>query len=328
MKNTPLISIILPIYNVEKYLSKCLDSIIHQTYENLEIILVDDGSTDACPEICDKYAKQDSRIKVIHQENMDVSGARNTGLANVSGEYISFIDPDDYVAKDYIGYLFQLLKDNQCDMAICGMTFVYEDGASKTKINSIETEILNSFDALEFMLYQKKINNSPCAKLYKRELFDGIIYPLNKRYEDLGTTYKLIMKCNTIVIGNQPYYYYFQSKNSIVRSEFNSKTLDILDMVYQLEKDVLKVYPNLINAVQSRILNANFFVIRQLPKKKYKNEYYKIKENIKLTRIDVLKDPKSRLKTKLGILVSFFGISMLKLFYSLLNRVYFVKKLD
>lgn len=328
MEEKPLISILLPIYNVEKFLPKCLNSILCQTYEKLEIILVDDGSPDNCATICDEYAKKDSRIKVIHQENMDVSGARNTALKAAKGNFITFVDPDDYVDKEYIKYLYEILKKNNCDISTCGETFVYEDGTLKSHHEEEKCEIYTSYEALELMLYQKKVNNSPCGKLYKRELFKNIWYPLGKRYEDLGTTYKLFLNARNIAVGNKPYYYYFQSVNSIVRSTFNTKTLDIIEMAEQMERDILKIYPEFQSALQSRVLNAHFFIIRQLPKKKFPSEYKKSKEYIKKNRFKVLKNPKVRLKTKLGILISYLGIGTLKKFYNLLNRVYFVKKLD
>ena len=161
-----LISVILPIYNVEKYLEKCLKSVINQTYKNLEIILVDDGSKDNSPQICDEYAVKDKRIVVIHKSNGGLSDARNAGIEIAKGKYITLIDSDDYVEKDYVQFLYQLIKENNAEMSICSHTVLYTNGTRIEKETG-EHLVLDPKTTLEKILYDEGIDLSAWAKMYK-----------------------------------------------------------------------------------------------------------------------------------------------------------------
>ena len=194
-----LITVVVPIYKVEKYLEKCIDSIIKQTYENLEIILVDDGSPDKCPQICDEYAKKDSRIKVIHKKNGGLSDARNAGIDIAKGEYITFVDSDDYIEKDYVEVLYDSIKENDSDMAIGSHKVIYENGTILNKETG-EKSVLDAKTVLERILYDENIDLSAWAKLYKTELFEEIRYPKGRVFEDAATTYKLVDKSKKISI--------------------------------------------------------------------------------------------------------------------------------
>ena len=165
------VSIIIPIYNVEKYLRKCVDSVICQTYKNLEIILVDDGSPDSCPEICDSYVDLDSRIKVIHKQNGGLSDARNTGIDMSSGEYITFVDSDDYIENDMIEILISTLEENHCDISTCNNLIVHSDNIVTIAPEQNITRILATENALENLFYKKDISVMATAKLYKKSLF-------------------------------------------------------------------------------------------------------------------------------------------------------------
>ena len=176
------------------------------------------------------------------------------------------------------------------------------------------------------MLYQVKINNSAWGKLYKKELFKNISFPDGLYYEDLATTYKLFLKSKKIALNNLPYYYYLQRNDSISK-QFSPKTFDILKVVYLMQKD-LTDYPILENAVKSRVLNAEYFVLRQLPKKQYKKEFEQIKKSIKEKRGYVLFDKEVRLKTKIGIVISYFSFSIIPFIYKVLGNHYFLKKLN
>ena len=205
-----LISVIIPVYNVEKYIEKCIYSVINQTYKNIEIILVDDGSTDISGKICDDFEKKDYRIKVIHKKNGGLSDARNVGIDVSTGKYIVFIDSDDYVDKKHIEYLYNMITKNNADISICQFNIVYENSDIQitdfTKKDTIK--IFDNKKALETMLYNKKFCNSACTKMYKKELFDDIRFPIGKLYEDLGTTYKLIEKTTKVVLGQRTTYNY------------------------------------------------------------------------------------------------------------------------
>lgn len=213
------ISVIVPIYNVEKYLDRCIQSIINQTYRNLEIILVDDGSTDNCSNICDKYAKRDDRIKVIHKKNGGLADARNKGLEIITGEYVGFIDSDDYIDKDMYEYLYSLIQKNNADISICGKYIVYEDGRKIGTNKESDLAILDSKQALIQLNSFSFFNMSVCDKLYKRKIVSGIEFPFGKKSEDYFVTYQYFARAKKIVASKQPKYYYFQRSNSISRGK-------------------------------------------------------------------------------------------------------------
>ena len=222
MVDKDLITVVVPVYNVEKYIKKCIDSIINQTYKNIEIILVNDGSTDNSGKICNDYAKKDCRIKVIHKENGGLSDARNFGIENTTGKYITFVDSDDYIEIDYVEYLYNLVVKNKVDISICSM-FI---DSTKKHINQGKKFKDNIFDTkkcYEYMLLEKGFTISAPAKLYLSELFRDIKYPTGMLCEDNGTTYKLIAKCDRIAYGCQSKYHYVAREDSIMRSTFNPK---------------------------------------------------------------------------------------------------------
>ncbi len=233
-KNNPLISIIVPVYKVEQYLHTCVDSVLMQTYTNWELILVDDGSPDNCPTICDKYAAQDNRIKVIHKENGGLSSARNSGLNISTGDYISFLDSDDFWHKDYLAILLNICIKYDADIAQCnfirGTEILFPVIEKKNK--------LKIFDNHSIFLkgYAKII---VCAKLYKRQLFDGIRMPEGKINEDDYTTWKLYFKAKKILVTDQALYYYTVNKNSIMANQLKKPRLDFVE-AYEERIDFFK----------------------------------------------------------------------------------------
>ena len=164
----PLISVIVPIYNVEKYLDRCVDSIINQTYKNLEIILVDDGSPDNCPQMCDDYAKKDSRIKVVHKENGGLSDARNVGMEVATGEYVSFIDSDDYISLDFYETLLETIVDNDSDIVECGVVKFYEDNSFDKYSDDLKVTNYDTVDGLEGLINENPFKQHVWNKLYNQ----------------------------------------------------------------------------------------------------------------------------------------------------------------
>lgn len=230
-----LISIIIPIYNVEKYLKHCINSVIRQTYSNIEIILVDDGSTDNCRKICDDFKILDSRVKVIHKENGGLSDARNIGIDNSSGKYIAFLDSDDYISKYYIEVLYNSLINNESDLSECDYLEVDNDNEEiNLNINNMNRYTYN-YTGIEMLnnLYSTDavINVIACNKLYKKELFDNIRYPKGKIHEDEATTYKIFYKIKKATIVRVKLYFYRKNPNSITRKEFNLNRLVILEIL-------------------------------------------------------------------------------------------------
>ncbi|MBP3817726.1 MAG: glycosyltransferase [Butyrivibrio sp.] len=216
-----IISVIVPIYKVEKYINRCIDSITNQTYKNLDIILVDDGSPDLCGKICDEYADKDSRIRVIHKENGGLSSARNVALDDLKGNWVVCVDSDDYVHPDMIRRLHRAACDNNAEIAICSH---YEERGERLFINSrIEDEVIvwDKKSALTKLIYDEEVKNYAWGKIYKSSLFDGVRYPDGRNYEDIATTYLLFDKAERIVKIPDYLYYYLIREDGI---SFNNST--------------------------------------------------------------------------------------------------------
>jgi len=233
LEGEPLISVVVPIYNVEQYLEKCINSIRNQTYKNLEIILVNDGSTDNCGTICDQYASIDSRIKVIHKKNGGLSDARNKGIDIAKGDFLAFIDSDDTVMSEMMEKLYKRIETDQSDMAFCGYLRINQDGIIVESV-TLPDMTLSGFDALKTSYANKGVLYTVAwNKLYKRKLFETIRYPLGKYHEDEFTTYRVIDQCETISIINDALYLYVQRENSITGEAFSVRRLDGIEASYE-----------------------------------------------------------------------------------------------
>ncbi len=236
----PLISVIVPVYNVAKILERCINSIRQQIYPNLEIILVDDGSTDMSGTFCDVFAKQDQRIKVIHQPNQGLSMARNAGLKLATGKWVTFVDSDDTIHPDMIDLLHRLCYQNKTKMSICGFYEVKAEGTGSLKPHQPSQErVLTTVECLKAMLCEEGFSMSAWGKLYARELFDLVEFPPHRLYEDVGTTYKLVLQCDHIAVSNAEYYNYYQTPGSITQQSFNLKKLDLIDLTDQMCDDII-----------------------------------------------------------------------------------------
>ena len=213
--NNPLISVIIPIYKVEEYLSECVESIIAQSYKNLEIILVDDGSPDNCPVICDDYAKKDERIKVVHKKNGGLSDARNAGLNVATGKYVCFVDSDDYVAPDFIKRLLEALEKNDADMSVCKYKIVLPDNSKrfdespKSGVLSVDDYWQNVFSGM-YTTFVVAWN-----KLYKMDIFKTAKYAKGKINEDQIILHEILDKCQKVAVIDEALYYYRKREDSI-----------------------------------------------------------------------------------------------------------------
>ena len=223
------ISIIVPIYNVENYLDKCIKSIINQSFKNLEIILVDDGSPDNCPAICDEWAKKDNRIKVIHKENGGLSDARNAGLAVATGEYIAFVDSDDYIEADIYKKLLSVALNNKCDIVSCKLRMVYENDKNfVTKDDSEDIIIYSTEDAMSALI-DDKIRQVVWNKLYKADIIKNIPFDVGKHHEDEFWSYKAIGNATKIATIDYTGYNYLQRSGSIMGNGYSLKRLDAVE---------------------------------------------------------------------------------------------------
>ena len=222
----PLISVIVPVYNVEKYLRRCVDSIMNQKYNNLEIILIDDGSTDKSGQICDEYECKDNRIKVFHKKNGGISSARNLGLKNYNGEYVVFVDSDDFLHVEHISYMYDLSCEYNADIVQTEFEIVKSDKPPKQMKDRDCIKILNGNEWVKGFL----VHSTVWGKLYKKKCVDDVFFPIGKINEDDGTYYRFIYNSNRICVSRKKLYYYYMSPNSIMRNDkINMDFIDIYE---------------------------------------------------------------------------------------------------
>lgn len=307
----PLISVIVPIYNVEKYVGECVDSIINQTYKNLEIILVNDGSTDSSGKICDCYVEKDSRIKVIHRENGGLSEARNSGLDIAKGEYLTFVDSDDVIVSDCIEMLYNLLINKGADVSTGALTPFYDGEKLPTEVPLSAVKVFdNGVDAVKSMLFQRGyINNSPCSKLFKASLFKKYRYPKGLLYEDLATIPYVCLNAKKIATTTTPMYFYRKRSASIL-GDFSLRRCDVLDVVDDLVRYMEQHYPLIVDAARSRKFSANMNILWLMSATGVKDDVVVARcwENIKALRLFSLVNPRVRMKNKIGAIISFVGM--------------------
>lgn len=301
-----LISVIVPIYNVEKYIARCLNSILLQTYTNLQIILINDGSTDKSAEICNEYIKKDSRIEYIYQENAGLACARNKGLEHVRGEYIVFIDSDDYVAYDYVEKLHCWITDYRADVAVCDIIRTVNDCMDKHEIKDL---IVKKSDGKNFIrkMYDCNIDviEPSCNKMFKSEIFVKERFPNGKLFEDFVLMTKILYNANLVVYGNAELYYYFQAPNSITRMRFTEKHLNRITeyekiLCFFRDMDERQLYNRALQGYEVIILKSYYLSKRDLSDseqilcdlmKKYRRYLFqtiKTKETILLKKIFLL----------------------------------------
>ena len=277
-----LISVVVPLYNVEKYLPYSIEQIINQTYTNLEIILVNDGSTDNSKLICERYKNKDKRIKLINQQNKGLSVARNVGIENATGDYISFIDSDDIISIKFYEVLYKLLVETNSDIAECVFKEISEQDVFNNKYDLDNTNDL-SYSIVDLLGAFHRIHNEKisvirkasivCNKLYKKNLFDDIRFPEGKRYEDDFTIYKIINKINQLVSTEKVLYYYVQRENSIMHQPFSLKRLDALE-AYDNHVEFFKTYPDkyLFSKCLLRYLRLLVKILEELYKSSYEDK--------------------------------------------------------
>ncbi len=241
-----LISVIVPVYKVEDYLDKCVESIVAQTYTNLEIILVDDGSPDRCGEMCDEWAKKDSRIRVIHKENGGLSDARNAGMDIASGEYIAFVDSDDWIHPCFIDSLRRVVKEHGAQIAACGVRFVYGDRDTAEEKEIASAVVYTAEQALETLIYGKGFRAVAWNKLYHRSLVENERFPVGKYHEDEYFSYKIIGKADKLAFVETEMYYYLQRSSGIMGS-VSLKHLEALQAGAERLAYFKEHYPRLYN---------------------------------------------------------------------------------
>ena len=310
MTQEPLISVIVPVYNGEAFLDQCLESIVAQDYAHMEIIVVDDGSTDGTAAISDRWAERDSRVRVIHQPNGGHSAARNAGLDAMSGELMMMVDSDDLLHPDFVKTLLNLMHQHDADIAVGG--YVAFDGTAPDfdRYQSTgTTRLLDQHEALLAVFYQQGLTHSPWGRLFKASLFDGIRFPLGIIYEDLAIIYPLLRHCNRVATTSQVLYGYRQHESNSMRV-FSPRRTAVLDVCEKLEQQMQTDDPQYLKAVRSRLLSA-YFNILLLSNQDKRGDHSQLQDRcwqgIKRLRGDCLMDTQVRGKNKAGIIASWLG---------------------
>lgn len=313
----PLVSIIVPVYKVEKYLERCVNSILNQTYRNIEVILVDDGSPDKCGVICDEYQKKDNRIRVIHKKNGGLSDARNVAIPLVKGEYISFIDSDDWVSPYYVEHLYKAVSMCQADLGISWFENVFEGKAlrSEPEKELMRYECLTAGECLKKLLYQDGVEVCAWGKLYKTELFEDLRYPVGKLYEDIPVTYETVKQSKKISVIRNVDYYYFQRGDSIQNVTFNNRKMDGVEHCRNMMNSIYTDFPDLKYAAECRYFSTVCNILFQIRDEKHEAEKRELWDEITKYRKDVLCNTEARKKARIAAGISYMG-------YGILNFVY------
>lgn len=319
-----LISIIIPVYNAEHYIDVCMESVLNQTYKDIEVILVNDASTDNSKEICFKYKENDNRVIVINKEVNEGAGfARNAGIDIAKGKYIMFVDSDDYIALNCVEELFNLLIKTQSDIAICLGQTVYKIEKNQD-IENYKLDIheeMNSEKAIEKLCYQKKILPGPWAKIFKRRLFNGIRFP-NTGYEDLAVIYRLFDKAEKICFSPVEKYYYVQRSNNTTLGKFNDKKMDRIAVAEEMREFIYQNYNNLKAASDMRCFLAGIQSLNVLPYSMLNSSQAReIKKEICKYRKGTLMNKDAKAVTRIMALCSYCGFHFLKVLGSAYNIV-------
>lgn len=325
MAKQPLVSIIVPVYRVAQYLPKCLDSILEQTYQNWEMILVDDGSPDECPGICDAYGAKDARIRVLHQENQGLSGARNAGTALAIGAFVLFVDSDDWILPQTVQTLVDMQRESGADIVACGMQHVFPDVADAAPLPEqppLRYDVLDGRTALAQMCYQTLLLNSAWGKLIPLEVARQYPFPLGRLNEDLATTYRWLFAAKKVAITKQPLYRYLQRSSSIMAQPFTERSLDLLLAANEQLDFVMQNCPEIANAARARRFSACCQILLKLPKGQHQSERAMLINTMKQDASIVLRDWNCRKKDRgAALLFLLLGANGLRFFWNAMQGV-------
>lgn len=314
------LGILIPMYNSERYIKRCLDSIIGQTYKNLEVIIINDGSTDKSLEICRQIINDDERFKVYTRENKGVAFTRNELIQKCNSKYIVFIDSDDFIDEDYIEVLYKIITKYNADM-VASKIYLYDE--NKKKLNKdANTKVINNIEGLKRLLYNHEIQHGPVCKMYKKELFENIEFPNKKVYEDLAIMYKIVDRCSKIALTNYQGYNYTYNIGGITKSSFSDSEISMLEYGEEIFEYITKKYgKELLLPAKNIIAEQSVELACKIPiKKQYEAEIKRIKQYIKSYRVDLLKSKDTYPRIKAYLLASFFGIRGIKIAQKILDN--------
>ena len=317
--NNPKITVVIPIYNVQGYLRNCVDSLLKQTYQNMEILLIDDGSTDQSGAIADGYAEKDFRVTVYHKENGGLSDARNYGIERAHGQYICFVDSDDYVSPMFLQILYENMVKYEADISGCVYRRTTKLDESDEQDCHARIECWNSEEALRKMLRQEdEFTTSACALLYKLSCFDNIRYPKGAYFEDLGTTYLILDNIKKMVRTSQCLYHYYTRDGSISNQRFEIRYMDQYNFAKQICSFIQSKYPCLVLDAQARLVGVCFNIymtFERSQKRKYAQQKKLLQDTIKKYRKQVLLAKETPLKVKGACLISYLGMPACQFIY-------------
>ncbi len=311
-----MVSIVVPVYNVAEYVGSCINSLVVQTYTNIEIFLVDDGSTDASGDICKEWATRDSRIVYIKKENGGAASARNVALDRCKGQYITFVDSDDYVDDNYIEMLHAAIVTTGADISICG--WKNEKDFERVKPDIVKGQVVYSkTEAMNKLLYQEEFDTAMWAKLYKAQLFEKIRFPEGNIYEDIAVIYKIFDLVARVSYIDYAGYHYLLRESGTTLKKFSVKKMDLIDVAEEMEEYILANCPEVQCAMRSKFVRANFHIYLQIPREnEFAMERKRIENNIDKYRRQVLRDKRTRRGTKAALILSCISYG---LFYRLKN---------
>ena len=325
----PLISLVIPVYNVEKYLRKCLDSVLAQTYDNFEVILVDDGSTDASGKICDEYAQKYSRIIVYHKQNGGLSDARNFGVEHCNADLVSFIDSDDYVTENYLQCLWDMMVVEGVDLSVVGMQSVLTNGARKAVMTNPQCVhiVFDAEQALKAMFYGTYFGVSACAKLFRKEMLLTHPFPVGALYEDLLTTYKIVADCDRVAYDGEYCYFYLQRTGSIRHgAKLDERYWNAMDQASEIVKYFNQTNTSIAKACKCRFiyLSLEYMNFLQNNNTEDKQMYKRIKSKMKQIvggGKSVLFDPSVTINAKIKYCVVCMGYLPMRLLWRAIDLI-------
>jgi glycosyltransferase involved in cell wall biosynthesis len=313
----PKISIIVPVYNVERFIHDCIESILEQTFVDFELILVNDGSNDLSESICDEYSKKDKRITVIHKENGGQSSARNRGIDTAKGEFIGFVDSDDWVDKDMYNILYTKAIETNADITACNLVQYNKESNGKLYTDNTAIQLFDRNSAMHELYLNERLTFSPCNKLYKKELFQGIRFKEGYILEDMDFAYRIIHQANRIYYTGQALYNYRYNDKSTMRKVFSKKRLDEFDVRKNMYLFYLENYPDIANEVYAEWFLTGLILYINIEKyyRNEKNQYkYLIVIDRKILTSLILKDSYNK-KKKILLSMAIISPKILIMFY-------------
>lgn len=323
---TPVISVIVPIYKVEKYLDRCVESIVNQTFSDIEILLIDDGSPDNCGKMCDEWAKKDSRIKAFHKENGGLSDARNFGIAESSGEYVICIDSDDFIEPKMLEVLYGLATEHNADISICGIFNCYES-RKVPQCKTVGKYLYSGVEALREYFLGERIPGGVVTRLIKSDIAKELEFPYGKTYEDAFYSPKLFLSVEKVAVDTTPLYNYWHRADSITSQAFTEKAMDVIS-AYECAYDTVRENcPQIIDCAEFRVQWANFIVLdRMMLMKDHKKipQYNGVVKYLKKNWLSIAKSKYFRKSRKIAAVALKLNASL----YGILSRMDSQKKAE